>query len=63
MAATDETPEWYAGGAFNFSSDGQQLIHKTRWGNTVRISLGDGSVSNDAFDLFRCLDQLFLLCW
>lgn len=61
--ATDETPEWYAGGTFNFSSDGKQLIHKTRWGNTVRISLGDGSVSNDAFDLFLCLDQLFLLCW
>jgi hypothetical protein len=41
----DETPQWFAGGTFEFSSDDRQLIHKTRWGNTVRISLTDGSVS------------------
>jgi len=43
---TDETPEWFAGGTFEFSSDYRQLIHKTRWGNTVRINLADGSLSN-----------------
>ncbi len=42
---TDETPQWFAGGTFEFSSDYRQLIHKTRWGNTVRINLEDGSLS------------------
>jgi hypothetical protein len=41
---TDETPEWFAGGTFDFSPDCRQLIHKTRWGNTVSIKLEDGSV-------------------
>ena len=45
--ATDETPQWFAGGTFEFSSDCRLLIHKTRWGNTVRINLPDGSVSRD----------------
>jgi len=40
----DETPEWFAGGAFNFSSDNRQLIHTTRWHSTVRIHLEDGFV-------------------
>jgi hypothetical protein len=44
---TDESPEWYSGGTFEFTSDRRQLIHKTRWGNTVRISLEDGSLEND----------------
>lgn len=42
---TDESPEWFAGGSFAFSADSHTLIHKTRWGNTVRIGLADGSVS------------------
>ncbi len=41
---TDHTPEWFAGGTFEFSADNRQLIHKTRWGNTVRINLFDGSM-------------------
>ena len=41
----DESPTWYAGGTFVFTSDDRELIHTTRWGNTVRITLGDGSVS------------------
>lgn len=41
---TEGTPEWFAGGTFEFSSDCRQLIHKTRWGNTVRINLADGSL-------------------
>jgi hypothetical protein len=41
----DHTPEWFAGGTFEFSSDSRKLIHKTRWGNTVRVNLEDGSVS------------------
>jgi hypothetical protein len=44
---TDETPQWFAGGAFEFSTDCRLLIHKTRWGNTVRINLRDGSVSRN----------------
>ena len=42
---TDETPEWFARGTFEFSSDCRQLIHETRWGNIVHINLLDGSVS------------------
>ena len=41
----DHTPEWFAGGTFEFSSDSRKLIHETRWGNTVRVNLEDGSVS------------------
>ena len=44
-AWTDETPQWFAGGTFEFSSDSRQLTHKTRWGNTLRINVQDGSVS------------------
>jgi len=44
---TDETPQWFAGGTFEFSADCRLLIHKTRWGNTVRINLQDGSVSRN----------------
>ncbi|MGB8129070.1 MAG: hypothetical protein WCG81_04705 [Candidatus Angelobacter sp.] len=42
---TDESPQWFADGSFIFSSDDRQLIHKTRWGNSVRINLTDRSVS------------------
>jgi hypothetical protein len=41
----DETPEWFAGGSFDFSSDDRQLIYKSQYGNSVRITLDDGSVS------------------
>ncbi len=44
---TDETRRWFVGGTFEFSADCRQLIHKTRWGNTTRIHLADGSVSED----------------
>jgi len=44
---TDQSPEWFAGGTFEFSSDSRQLIHETRFGNTVRINLQDGSVSGN----------------
>lgn len=39
---TDHTPEWFAGGSFDFAPGNLQLIHKTRWGSTVRINLRDG---------------------
>jgi hypothetical protein len=39
---TDHTPEWFAGGSFDFAPGNSQLIHKTRWGTTVRINLPDG---------------------
>lgn len=43
QVTTDESPLWFAGGTFEFSSDSRELIHKTRWGNVVRIRLQDGS--------------------
>lgn len=43
---SDGTPQWFAGGTFEFSQDCRCLIHKTRWGNTVLIDLLDGSVKN-----------------
>jgi hypothetical protein len=43
---TDHTPEWFAGGSFDFAPGNLQLIHKTRWGSTVRINLPDGKVQN-----------------
>ena len=45
VGATDETRDWFAGSTFDFSSNSRILIDKTRWGNTVRIHLTDGSVS------------------
>ena|SRR5271155_866381 len=45
MVMTDETPQWFEGGTFEFSSDSRVLVHRTRWGNTVHIHLSDGSVS------------------
>jgi len=44
---TDHTPEWFAGGSFEFSADSQQLLHATRWGTTVRIDLRTGEVRNE----------------
>lgn len=41
---TDESPEWFSGGTFEFSSDCRQLKHKTRWGYTAQVNLADGSV-------------------
>jgi hypothetical protein len=41
----DESPQWFVGGTFEMSADCRQLIHKTSWGNTVRINLEDGSVA------------------
>jgi hypothetical protein len=45
VSGWDDTIQWFAGGNFEFSSDSKQLVHKTRWGNAVRINLQDGSVS------------------
>ncbi len=42
-----DRPLWYEGGSFEFSPDNQQLIYKTRWGNTVRVNLPDGKVSKE----------------
>lgn len=50
--ATDETPEWFSGGSFGFSSDAQQLIY-TRRAETVRISLNDGVVRRDESSMRR----------
>jgi hypothetical protein len=43
---TDETPQWFAGGTFRFSTDSRVLIHTTRSGNMVLINLPDGSVKS-----------------
>jgi hypothetical protein len=41
---TDHTPAWFASGTFAFSADNRTLIHKTRWGRTLQISLETGGV-------------------
>jgi hypothetical protein len=47
MGFADESPQWFAGGSFEFTADSRQLIYKTQWGNTARIRLEKGSVMND----------------
>jgi len=42
---TDETPQWFAGGKLEFSTDNRYLIFTTRFRTTVRIDLGDGSAT------------------
>ena len=44
---SDESPAWFAGGSLNFSSDNSQLIYKSQYGNTARITLANGSVSSE----------------
>jgi hypothetical protein len=41
---TDHTPQWFASGTFSLSSDNRTLIHKTRWGKTLQISLASGEI-------------------
>jgi len=41
---SDHTPEWFAGGSFDFLEDNLHLIHKTRWETIIRIDLQDGRV-------------------
>ncbi len=45
VVITDEMPHWYGGGTFAFSADNRALIHKTRWGNTLKIDLMTGVVT------------------
>jgi hypothetical protein len=42
-ASDDETPEWFAGGKFDFSPNLRELIHTTKSGDTVRIDLATGT--------------------
>jgi hypothetical protein len=41
---TDHTPRWFASGTSSFSPDNRTLIHKTRWGKTLEISLVTGEI-------------------
>ena len=41
---TDSSPQWFSGGTFEFSQNNQVLVHKTRWGNTIRIHRADGTL-------------------
>jgi hypothetical protein len=43
---TDHTPQWFASGTFEFSSDNRTLIHKTRWGKILQISLVTGEIKS-----------------
>jgi hypothetical protein len=45
LMVTDSTPLWFSGGSFDFSENNRLLMHDTRSGNSVRISLSDGAVS------------------
>jgi len=38
----DSSLKWFSGGTFEFSQNNEVLVHRTRWGNTVRIHLADG---------------------
>jgi hypothetical protein len=40
----DHSPEWFAGGTFDFSEDNSQLIYKNQWGDTMRIDLSQGTI-------------------
>jgi hypothetical protein len=42
---TDETPQWFVGGSFEFASNQREMIVTTRWGNVVHIRLEDGSLT------------------
>jgi hypothetical protein len=42
---TDATPQWSASGTFSFTPDNRTLIHKTRWGQTLLISLVTGEIT------------------
>lgn len=44
---TDESPAWFAGSSWNFSADDRQLVYKSQYGNTVRITLNNESVSSE----------------
>ena len=44
QAQYDSSPQWFSGGTFEFSQNNEVLVHRTRWGNTVRIHLADGSL-------------------
>jgi hypothetical protein len=54
----DNTPEWFAGGSFDFAPGNAQLIHETRWGSTVRINLPDGKALKYP-DPLGCLLQIY----
>ena len=43
---TDGTPQWFASGTFSFTPDNRTLIHKTRWGQTLLISLVTGEIKH-----------------
>ena len=47
---TDESPQWFAGGTFDFSADCRQTDSQDQMGNTVNINLENGSISR--MDLF-----------
>ena len=42
---TDESPQWFAGGKFEFATHRRELIVTTRWRNVVRIRLDNGSIT------------------
>ena len=44
---TDGSPVWFVGCSFGFSSDNRQLIYLSHYWHTVRITLGEGSVSSE----------------
>jgi hypothetical protein len=48
MVMTDDSSQWFAGGSFEFSPDSRVLIHKSRWGDIVRIHLIDGFCRTDS---------------
>ena len=42
---TDATPQWFAGGTFTFSTQGNFLIYRNSDDHTYQIRLGDGALT------------------
>jgi hypothetical protein len=43
----ENTPHWFSGGSMTFSSDNQNLIYRTQFGDQLNIHLVDGAVSRE----------------
>lgn len=44
LSITGAEPQWFARGALNLSSNNQDLIYRTQWGNELLIDLARGTV-------------------
>lgn len=45
---TGATPQWFAGGSFNFTDDDENLTYRTQWNDVLTIRLVDGTITPQA---------------